>query len=152
MVALFAEHLTNVLRRPFTMTVQSIKVTDGSTNTSSYVYGDQTGDYASIKAVAGESAAYTVLNKQSTVQSAQQKWDGLSTGEKVGIACGVVGFFAIGLIAFTAFCIVQRRAGRRERAVADNAWDQNNAELMEYKTTMAKGGFAVSHIGHGEKF
>jgi beta-glucanase (GH16 family) len=34
---------------PYTMSVKSIKVTDGTTNATSYSYGDQTGSYASIK-------------------------------------------------------------------------------------------------------
>lgn len=40
---------TDYSKGPFVMTVGSIKITDGSTNTSSYIYGDQTGSYQSIK-------------------------------------------------------------------------------------------------------
>lgn len=134
------------------MTVQSIKVTDGSTNTSSYVYGDQTGTYSSIKALGGESAAYKLLNKQTTVESATKKWNGLSSGAKIGIACGVGGLLVIIIIACTACCIVQRRQGRRERAISDKQWDESSAELMEYRQRMARGDFAVSHMQHGEKF
>lgn len=137
---------------PFTMTVQSIKVTDGSTNTSSYLYGDQTGSYTSVKTVTGESAAYKALNKQSTVEQAQKKWHGLSTTAKIAIAASVVGTFVVVVIAYTIVCVTQRKRGRAEKAAADKVWDQQESELMEYRNRMKRGDFAVTHMGHGEKF
>ena len=136
------------------MTVQSIKITDGSTNTSSYMYGDNTGDFSSIKATAGESKVYKILNQQSTYVSVAAKFNKLSTGAKIGIACGVIGTLLIALIGFVVFCVKSRRQGKREKAIADQRWDENNAELMDYRQKMAKGGFAQSHMdmGHGEKF
>ncbi|TKA78383.1 hypothetical protein B0A55_04723 [Friedmanniomyces simplex] len=143
---------TDWTKGPFTMTIQSIKITDASTNTSSYTYGDNTGDYQSIKAVAGESAAYKLLNKKSAIESATAQWNGLSDGAKIGIGCGVGGAFAVLIIVYTAVCIVQRKRGKAEKAIADEQWNEHTSELMEYRTQMAKGHFAVSHMGHGEKF
>ncbi|EMC99972.1 glycoside hydrolase family 16 protein [Baudoinia panamericana UAMH 10762] len=142
---------TDWSKGPFTMTVQSIKITDGSTNTSSYAYGDRSGSYNSIQAVAGESTAYKILNKQSTLQSVLQIWKGLSEGAKIGIVCGVSGFFACVIVACTVCCIIQRKKGRAEKAIADKEWDAHTNELMEYRVRMAKGEFAVAHLTHGEK-
>jgi beta-lactamase regulating signal transducer with metallopeptidase domain len=134
------------------MTVQSIKITDGSTNTSTYSYGDNTGSWQSIKVVNGESAAAKQLNKLSTVQSAKQHWNGLSNTAKIAIACSVLGVLLLVIIIYTAVCIVQRKKGRAEKAIADRAWDEQQNELMDYRKKMAKGDFAVSYMGHGEKF
>lgn len=134
------------------MTVQSIKITDASTNVTSYTYGDKTGTYQSIKAVVGESAAYKLLHKQSTVESVQKQWNGLSKGAKIGIACGVIGAVVILVVAFTAFCVVQRKRGKAEKVAADKEWNEHTNELMDYRNRMARGDFAVTHMGHGEKF
>jgi len=134
------------------MTVQSIKVTDGSTNTSSYIYGNQSGGYASIDAVAGESTVYKDLNKESTTEQLQQKWSGLSTTAKIGIICAVGGILLIVVIACTVCCCMQRRRGRAEKALADREWDQQHNELMEYRERMKRGEFAVTHLGHGDKW
>lgn len=133
------------------MIVQSIKVTDGSTNTSSYLYGDQTGSYQSIKATAGQSKAYRAINKKTAAQQAVANWNGLSTGAKIGIACGVIGFVLTVVGFWMTFCIVQRKKGRAEKALADKQWDSQHAELMEYRNRMARGDFAITHMGHGEK-
>ncbi|EME78213.1 glycoside hydrolase family 16 protein, partial [Pseudocercospora fijiensis CIRAD86] len=114
---------------PFTMTVKSIRITDGTTNSSVYSYGDHTGSYQSIKVTDGESDAYKAINKKSHFQSAEQKWNGLSTGAKIGIACGVLGAFAIALIAFTFYCCAQRKKGRAEKEAHDKEWEQQENEL-----------------------
>lgn len=134
------------------MTVQSIKITDGSTNTTSYSYKDRSGSYQSINATPGESASYKELHKESTTENIQSHWNGLSKNAKIGIACGVVGGFALFVVAFTAFCCVQRKRGREEARKLDKEWDDQQNELMEYRSQMAKGQFAVSQMGHGERF
>ena len=126
------------------MTVQSIKITDATTNVTSYSYGDSTGSYQSIKSEPGVSAASKLANKVSTVQSAQKQWNGLSKTAKIAIACSVLGVVVIIIIAYTAICIVQRKKGRLERQRADKEWDEQQNELAAYKSRMAKGGFAVS--------
>jgi len=133
------------------MTIQSIKVTDGSTNTSAYIFGDQTGSYQSIKALAGASAAYRQLHKQTATQRVQQKWAGLSTNAKIGIASAVGGTLVLLVIVYTIVCVTQRKRGRAEKAVADKQWDEQHNELMEYRNRMKRGDFAVTHMGHGEK-
>ncbi|KAK5721520.1 hypothetical protein LTR15_006109 [Elasticomyces elasticus] len=148
----WAGGLTDWSKGPFTMTVQSIKITDASTNTSSYTYGDTTGSYQSIKANPGDSAAYKLISKKTTIESAKESWNGLSDTAKIGIGCGIGGAFALLIIVYTAVCIVQRKRGRAEKAVADKQWNEHTEELMEYRSQMAKGKFAVSHMGHGEKF
>lgn len=134
------------------MTVQSIKITDGSTNTSTYSYTDHTGSWKSIKAVPGESAAYKDLHQQSTIQSVEKHWDGLSTAGKIGIACGVIGTLLLGLAAFFTFVCIQRRKGRKMALVENKEWDEQQNELLEYRQRMAKGGFAVTQMGHGQRY
>ena len=139
------------------MKIQSIKVTDGGTNTSSYTWGTHNGDaasgsYQNINSTPGESKFVQLLNKKTTSQAAIDKFNGLSMGAKIGIAAGVGAGLLIAIIAFTVFCIKQRRAGKREKALADQSWNEQAAELMSYRQRMAHGQFAVSHMGHGEKY
>lgn len=131
------------------MTVQSIRMIDGHQNASSYTYGGNSGSWQSIDVVAGESAAYKAINhKQITaIQSAEQKWNGLSTTAKIGIAAGVGGGFVIALIAFVFYCIKQRRAGRREKALEDQEWEKQQSELVQYRHQMKRGYYAVSSSG-----
>jgi beta-lactamase regulating signal transducer with metallopeptidase domain len=77
-------------------------------------------------------------NDPSTSQTLSQKWNSLSHTTQVGIAAGIAGAILIGLCAFIFFCIRQRRAGRKERALEEAAWEKNNAELMAYRSTMEK--------------
>ncbi|KAK3718698.1 hypothetical protein LTR37_004915 [Vermiconidia calcicola] len=137
---------------PFMMTVQSLRIVDAHTNVSWYSYEDKTGSYESIKATPGESNAYRLIHEKSFYEKTEQKWNGLSTGAKIGIACGVLGVFLLALIVFVFYCIKQRRHGKAEKAAADKEWDYHQQELDEYRTRMKRGDFAVSHMGHGEKF
>lgn len=133
------------------MTVQSIKITDGSTNVTSYAYGDRTGAFASITSTPGDSVAAKEVNKQTHLQSAQAHWTHLSTGAKIGIGAGVGGGVLVLLIAWFAFCCVQRKKGREERAIADRDWDARTAELMEARRQMSKRQFVSQHMRQGEK-
>ena len=130
------------------MTVQSLKIVDRHNNAAFYAYKNQSGDFDSIKVIPGKSNAYKAMHEKSFTQTAEKKWSGLSTGAKIGIACGVCGAFLIALVAFTFYCISQRRQGKAEKAVADKAWDEHHAEMMEYRNRMKRGDFAVSHMGH----
>ena len=130
------------------MTVQSLRIVDTHQNVSYYSYSDHSGSYESIKTIAGESNAYKALHALSMTQSVEKQWNGLSTGAKIGIACGIVGAFVVALIAFVFYCLKQRRAGKREKAVADQAWDAQHSELMEYRNRMARGDFAIRNMGH----
>ena len=130
------------------MTVQSLKVVDSHTNVAYYAYGDQSGNYDSIKAIPGKSPAYKAMNQKSFTENAEKQWDGLSTGAKIGIAGGVLGVFAILFAIFILYCIKQRRQGKAEKAKADREWEEQFAEFQEYREKMRKGGFAVSSMGH----
>lgn len=134
------------------MTVQSMKVTDSHHNVAYYSYGDKSGSWESIEDVAGRSPAWQAMHQKSTSQKVEEQWNGLSTGAKIGIACGVGGVLLIALIAFSFYCVSQRRQGKAEKEKADREWDAQHAELMAYRNQMKKGAFAVSHMGHGEKF
>lgn len=134
------------------MTVQSLKVVDAQTNTSWYSYGDRSGHYESIKMEQGESNAYKNIHSKSTYEKAEKQWEGLSTGAKIGIAGGVLGFFLICFIAFIFYCMKQRKAGKAEKASADQEWNSHQAELQDYRNRMKRGDFAISNMGHGEKF
>jgi hypothetical protein len=41
-------------------------------------------------------------------------------------------------LAFVFFCIRQRRAGRREKALEDAEWEKSSAELMAYRAAIEK--------------
>lgn len=134
------------------MTVQSLKVIDAHQNVSWYSYADQSGSYESIKMEEGESNAFKAIHEKTASQKAQEQWDGLSTGAKIGVAGGIVGFFALCFIAFIFYCMRQRKAGKLEKAKADKEWDGHQAELEAYRNQMKRGDFAIHHMGHGEKF
>jgi hypothetical protein len=134
------------------MTVQSLKVTDSHHNVAYYKYGDQSGSWQSIEDVAGRSPAWKAMHQKTTTQKIEKQWSGLSTGAKIGIACGVGGAFLIAIIAFSFYCISQRRQGKAEKALADKEWDAQHAELLEYRNRMKRGEFAISHLRNGEKF
>jgi beta-lactamase regulating signal transducer with metallopeptidase domain len=68
----------------------------------------------------------------------KQKWNSLPHTTQVAIAAGIGAAVLIGLCAFIFFCIRQRRAGRKERALEDAEWEKNNAELMAYRSAMEK--------------
>lgn len=134
------------------MTVQSIRMIDGQQNAATYSYGDRSGTWESIDIAKGKSDAFKAIHSKTTVQELQHKWDGLSTTAKIGIASGILGAFVIAMIAFSFYCIRERRAGKREKALADQAWDAQQAELVQYRNRMKRGDFAVGFMGHGEKY
>ena len=143
---LFAQ-LTSI-SSPFTMTIQSMKIIDGTPGAAWYSYGDKSGTYESIKVTKGQSNAWKAMHEKTTSEQIAKQWEGLSTGAKIGIACAVIGVLVIAMIAFTFYCISQRRKGKKERALADEAWNAQQAELSEYRNRMRRGDFAVGFMGH----
>jgi uncharacterized protein HemX len=77
-------------------------------------------------------------NGQSTVQSASQRWNGLSSGAKIAIIASVCGVLGLGLAVFIFCCIKQRRLGKHERLVEDAKFEKNQAELMAYRAEMGR--------------
>lgn len=136
------------LSRPFTMTLQSLKITDSHSDVAWYAYGDQSGSFDSIKAIPGKSNAHKAINEKTFAQHTEQQWEGLSKGAKIGIAAGLLGLFAVLFAVFILYCIKQRRRGKAEKAIADREWEAQFAEFQHYRDKMRKGGFAVSSMGH----
>ncbi|EXJ81283.1 murein transglycosylase [Capronia epimyces CBS 606.96] len=129
---------TNYDDGPFTMAVQSVRVTDSSRGTQ-YVYGDKTGSWQSIK-VLNETAALKLDgdNGESTTQTMKQKWNGLTPTTKY-IIIGVVGGVILLALAIFAFCCIrQRRAGKHEKLVEDAKYEQNAAEVLAYRADMSR--------------
>ena len=118
------------------MTVQKVRVSDYTTG-SEYTYGDQTGDFESIKIASGNSTIAKILSEPPP-KSLKQKWTGLSFGAKIAIAASIGAFIAFILGAWVFCCIKQRRAGKREGALVDAVYEKDTAELMAYRGEMAK--------------
>ena len=93
---------------------------------------------------------YKALNKLSHRQKAEEKWTGLSQTAKYIIAGSVVGTFLVVCIIYTFVCITQRKKGRAECEIADKEWNAHQEEMAAYREKMARGDFAISHLGHGE--
>lgn len=136
---------TDWSKAPYIMRVKSLRVVDGTQNATSYGYGDKSGSWQSIKVTNGQSDAYKVINKISGTQNAMNAWNGLSTAAKIGIACGIAGALALGMLAWCVFCCIQRRKGREEKRIADKEWDDHQNELLQYRRMQQKGQFSVSH-------
>lgn len=126
---------TDYSKGPFTMSVASVYVSDQSTG-KTYTYTDNSGSAASIKSDPGNStiAAYLASpSAQSIGDSISSKVSSLSNGAKIGIACGALGGLALGILLMAICCVKQRRAGRKERALADADFQKQEAELMAYR-------------------
>lgn len=98
----------------------------------------------------GESEVYKSLNKLSTTQKAEKKWTGLSDTAKIAIGASVGGTILLVAVIYTFVCITQRKKGRAECEAADKEWNAHQEEMALYREKMARGDFAISHLGHGE--
>ncbi|KAL9103708.1 MAG: hypothetical protein Q9163_001257 [Psora crenata] len=121
---------------PYTMSVKSARVTDFSTG-KEYRYKDNSGTWQSIDVVAGNSSAAEALFAPPS-QTMKQRWQGLSSGAKIGIASGVVAFAVLAAILFALFFFRQRRAGKREAAAAAAVYEKDTTELLQYKAQVGK--------------
>ena len=124
---------------PYTMYVQSVRITDFSTG-SEYKYGDTSGTWQSIQTVLGNSTALKILIAPPQ-ESVTQRFNGLSHGAKIGIFSTVAGAIAVCVVMWAFCCIKQRRAGKAERRAADAIYEKDTAELMAYRMRMGKGGY-----------
>jgi len=125
----WAGGVTNYKQGPFTMTVASLYIEDFSTG-KSYTYGDKTGSWESIQIAAGNSTIYERLYAPHGISG---QFNALSKAAKLGIAIAAISVTAILLALLIFCCIKQRRAGRREAAIADAEWERNQNELQQYK-------------------
>jgi len=125
----WAGGVTNYKEGPFTMTVAGLYVEDFSTG-KSYTFGDKTGSWESIQIEAGNS---TIAERLHSPHGISGHYLALSKTAKLGIAIAAISVTAILLALLVFCCIKQRRAGRRERAIADAEWERNMNELQQYK-------------------
>ncbi|KAJ9662358.1 hypothetical protein H2198_001492 [Neophaeococcomyces mojaviensis] len=130
---------TDYSKGPFNMYVQSLRISDASTGTQ-YTYGDRSGSMGSIQVANDTSKALSLDagNGDTAAQSIKQKWNGLSTGAKIGIAASVLGVAAIGLIVFIFCCIKQRRAGKHEKLLEDAKFEKDRTELLAFRAEMGR--------------
>ncbi|KAL8934433.1 MAG: hypothetical protein Q9211_005229 [Gyalolechia sp. 1 TL-2023] len=133
---------TDYSHGPYTMYIKSARVTDFSSG-SEYSYGDMTGSWESIKIKPGNSTIEKELNAPPPM-TPSQRWNQLSPAAKIGVGSGA-GVSAVALLALAGFyCVRARKAGRKERALADADFEREAREMTAYRQRMAKGGFAVS--------
>lgn len=76
-------------------------------------------------------------NDPSASQTIKQKWSGLSHTTKLAIEASVGGVLALFALVFAFCCVKQRRAGKRERILADAEFEKNANEVLSYRAAMA---------------
>ncbi|KAF1815148.1 cell wall glucanase [Eremomyces bilateralis CBS 781.70] len=130
---------------PFTMTVRSVYVED-FTSGATYAYGDTSGNWQSIIVTQGESEAAKEIY---TPHGVSGRWNALPKTTRIAIIASSLGGLALVLLAMTWCCIRQRRAGKKERIIADAEFAKGENELMDYRRHMQNGGFAMQGgVGH----
>lgn len=122
---------------PYTMAVKSIRVSDASTATE-YHWSDRTGSMESIEIINGTKRAFDLdgNNNVSAAQSAAQRWRSLSNTAKIAIFSSVAGVLLLAFLLMVFCCIKQRRAGKRERLLADAEFEKGTAELLAFRAEM----------------
>lgn len=124
---------------PYTQTVKSVRVTDHTLGATQYIYGDTSGTFPSIKtATTAPAIKLDGENGESTAQTAQQKWNGLTKETKIIIASVVLGVVLLCVLVFAFCCIRQRRAGKHEKLVEDAKFEKNQSELLAYRAQMGR--------------
>ncbi|KAF7562353.1 hypothetical protein G7046_g1790 [Stylonectria norvegica] len=129
---------TNYDDGPYNMYVKKVQVTDFSSG-KEYVYGDQTGDWKSIKITEGNSTSVEAINKKPETTSSE-KWKEVPQATKTAVYAGGVGAGAIGLGALAFFFIRQRRRGAGEAKAAEGT----QSEML----ISNKGGESTTQQGH----
>ncbi|BDD62458.1 hypothetical protein MPDQ_008000 [Monascus purpureus] len=131
-------------KSPYVMTVQSVRVQDFSTG-KEYSYGDQTGDWQSIKITEGNSTIKNELLKPHL--SVSERWKNLSSGAKAGVGIGIAVFIVAVIVAITICCVVQRKKGRAEYAAAMAKFDNDRKDILtRQKTWRAPPGNGWQHV------
>ena len=90
----------------------------------------------------GNSTTAETLNRPPP-KTVAQRWAGLSTGAKIAIYVSIAAVVLAILGVSTICCISQRKAGRRERALADANWEKDHAEAMAYRARYRGQGSAI---------
>lgn len=120
---------------PFTMTVQSLRITDRTSGYTQYQYGDNSGSFQSIKLLNETKAIQLDGGNNKTVA---QKWSGLSQNAKIAIAASVGGALLIALCVFAFCCLRQRRAGKHEKLLEDAKYEKNRTEILAFRAEMGR--------------
>lgn len=133
----WAGGLVDYSKTPFTMCVKSIRVRDAQ-NATEYHWSDQTGSMESIEIINQPKKALSLdgHNDLSPSQNAAQRWKALPKSAQIAIISSLAGVLLVGLAVMTFCCIKQRKAGKRERAIADAEFEKGTAELLAFKAEM----------------
>jgi len=139
---------TDYKQGPFTMVVQGLEVEDFSSG-KAYKYGDTSGSWESVQItpyvntgkqillhsclIRNYSGNSTIAQKLHEPHGIAGHYKALSKTARIGIAAAALAFIALCISLLTFCCIKQRRAGRRERAIADAEWERAQNELAQYK-------------------
>ncbi|KAH6666863.1 glycoside hydrolase family 16 protein [Halenospora varia] len=108
---------TDFTKGPYTMYVKSADVRDQSTG-AEYQWTDTSGNWQSIKAIAGNSTAVKDIVKSETpVLTTAQKWAALPQTTKLAVYGGGGAAVALLFFAFLFVFMRQRKAGRKERDI-----------------------------------
>jgi hypothetical protein len=75
-------------------------------------------------------------NNVSTAESVAQRWKSLSNSAKVAIFCSAAGVLLVAVTVMTFCCIRQRKAGKKERAIADAEFEKGATELLAFRAEM----------------
>lgn len=77
------------------------------------------------------------LDLESTSQKAADKWNGLSKGGKIAVGSTVAGVLVAIVAVLTFCCFKQRRAGRKERLLADAEFERGTADAMAFRAQLS---------------
>jgi len=75
----------------------------------------------------------TIAERISKTHGVKASFNSLSKAAKIAVVAGILSAIAISIAVLTICCIRQRRAGKKERAMADAAWEKDMNELRQYK-------------------
>lgn len=131
----WAGGLTDYKDTPYTMTVQSLRITDATTGGTQYQYSDNSGSMASIK-VLNETAPIKLDGENG--ESMTKRWAGLSTTAKIAVGATVGGVALILVAIFIFCCVKQRRQGKHEKLLEDAKFEKDRAELMAFRAEMSR--------------
>jgi hypothetical protein len=73
-------------------------------------------------------------------------WNAIPVGTRTAILACALGGFVLVVVALFAFCCIQGRKGKKEKAIADQEWEKEQAEFSQYRMQMMKGGFGHSNV------
>ncbi|KAJ5273157.1 hypothetical protein N7478_008282 [Penicillium angulare] len=115
---------------PFIMSVQKVRVQDFHSG-KEYTYNGTSGTWESINVISGNSTAKKEINKV-PAETTAEKWDDLGEGAHIGVYVGaaVAGALMVGALGW--WCIRQRRQGRLQRALDDDAHGSQLTDMAKH--------------------